>query len=458
LSILKPEETKMTDRRIRCITVLTFGFGISILASNQAFPESAAEKNLRIQATNERKKADAAAKKAKVTIRAWHFGDPLPTDDFGGGFTLQKNYDPDRRERAAISNAQPSEVASYEYLKQQVLELKRGQRPGGFSKPAVERRQQAVDNLKALGPEASDAVPALTWSAMNERDAYVKQGAIEILGEIGGMLGVVAVSGTFLKPDEAPEIAKAAETALLKLLPAVGSSLTMNDAIFLLKVHDSGNELVSRAIESAWEARGFTQAAIAQEIQRQILAERARANAKAKVPVAIATEEVALSDVQELCLKILRPGIDPETAKTAEDSLLKLLPTVGRGLTPRDAFFLDDVRHMGNKRLSSAVETAWEAGGFKQFFAAKEKFEREHPGQEEADAEAYAASHGGKKKLRVREMPEHWQRWWMTPNAPPPNYVDMFNRAPAGSGETNAQRRAAEIDRQNRERAANRVR
>ena len=75
---------------------------------------------------------------------------------------------------------------------------------------------------------------------MNERDTYVKRRAIEILGEIGGMLGVVALARRSSNQATTPETTKAAEDSLLKLLSAVGSSLTMNDAIFLLEVHQLG--------------------------------------------------------------------------------------------------------------------------------------------------------------------------------------------------------------------------
>jgi hypothetical protein len=222
----------------------------------------------------------------------------------------------------------------------------------------------------------------------------------------------------------------------------------MNDAIFLLQVHDSGNERISPAIESAWAASGITQDDIAREIDRRAPAVQVIADAKV---------EVARSKIQALCLKLLHPDNDPETAQAAEDSLLKLLSTVGGGITPRDGFFLYDVRRLGNKRLSRAIETAWEASGFTQYFMAKEEYEREHPGQEEADAKAYAATHGGKRKPHVRDMPEKWARWMMTPDAPPPDYAYWINWG-LSLGETNAERRARELDRQNRERGANRVR
>ena len=48
---------------------------------------------------------------------------------------------------------------------------------------------------------------------------------------------------------ETPERIKAAEDKLLQLLPALGSGLTMDDAIFLVDVHRSGNKRVAPAIE-----------------------------------------------------------------------------------------------------------------------------------------------------------------------------------------------------------------
>jgi hypothetical protein len=426
----------MTDSRIRRLTVFTVALGMAMLAFNQVIAQSAAEKRARIKAANEKKKADAAAKKAEAAAtpkaqkaspkkkpQDWHVGDPIPTDDFGGGFGLQKNYDPEKAAREATENQQPAAEGTYEYLKQQVLEIKRGQRPGGYTKTNVAKRQQAVDYLKTLGPAAVDAIPALAWSATEERDAYVRRKAIDILGNIGGMLGVVAVSGTLLQPDNDPETAKAAEDSLLKLLPAVGSSLTMNDAIFLLKVHDAGNERISPAIESAWAASGITQDDIAKEIERRAPAVPAVADAKV---------EVARSKIQKVCLQLLHPD-DPETAKASEDSLLKLLSSVGGRITPRDGFFLYDVRRLGNPRLSRAIEAAWEASGFTQYFLAKEKYDRDHPGQEEADAQAYAAAHGGKTRLHVRDMPERWARFMMTPDAPPPDAAYWFNRVSTGT-------------------------
>ncbi len=468
MRIREARETKMTDRRIRCLTVFTIAFGMAMSACEPASAQSAAEKRARIKAANEKKKADAAAKKKadeapngdrkqpanqkdqkagpKKKPQDWHVGEPIPTDDFGGGFVLEKNYDPEKAERERKENAQPAAEGTYLYLKQQVLEIKGGQRPGGYTKRAVEKRQRAVDNLKKLGPAAADAIPALAWSATDERDAYVRRAAIEILGDIGGMLGAVAISGTLLQPDKDPETAKVAEESLLKLLPVVGGSLTMNDAIFLLMVHDAGNERIASAIESAWAASGITQNDIAKEIER-------RSPTPVVEDVAHAKRDTARSKIQKLCQKILYPDDDPEAAK---DALLKMLAAAGGRITPRDGFFLYDVRRLGDKRLARAIEAAWEASGFTQYFMAKEKLDRENPGWEEAEAKAYAATHGGKRKLHVKDMPEAWARFMMTPDAPKPDFAYWYNKVSAISAAAAAEDRKAEKDRRERERAANR--
>jgi hypothetical protein len=66
------QEIKMTDSRIRCSTVLTIAYGIAMLASNQAIaqtplgPTQSQNKKIRIKSANEKKKADAAAKRAEA--------------------------------------------------------------------------------------------------------------------------------------------------------------------------------------------------------------------------------------------------------------------------------------------------------------------------------------------------------------------------------------------------------
>ena len=62
----------MTRSRVRCLTVLTIAFGIAMLASNQAIaqtplgPTPSQNKKMRIKAANDKKKADATAKKAEA--------------------------------------------------------------------------------------------------------------------------------------------------------------------------------------------------------------------------------------------------------------------------------------------------------------------------------------------------------------------------------------------------------
>jgi hypothetical protein len=142
-------------------------------------------------------------------------------------------------------------------------------------------RRQAADNLKALGPVAVAAVPELANAALNDDDTGVKRAALAALGEIGmpnatGVLGpynqaVDALGQTLLRTGD-PETAKAAEDSLLKLLPVVGKRLTMDNAILLLQVHESGNKRVAPAINSAWAAKGVTQDAVVKEMYRRALA------------------------------------------------------------------------------------------------------------------------------------------------------------------------------------------
>jgi len=142
-------------------------------------------------------------------------------------------------------------------------------------------RRQAADNLKALGPAAVAAVPELANAALNDEDTGVKRSALAALGEIGmphatGVLGpynkaVDALGQTLLQTRE-PEMAKTAEDSLLKLLPFVGERLTMDNAILLLQVHESGHKRVAPAIESAWAAKGITQDAVVKEMYRRALA------------------------------------------------------------------------------------------------------------------------------------------------------------------------------------------
>jgi hypothetical protein len=148
------------------------------------------------------------------------------------------------------------------------------------------QRERAVDNLKALGPAATPAVPALVLIALNYQMWLVKRTAIQILGEIGGLRGILALAralqqygydNELAKLAEATspdwrgrnlrsyhnELAKAAEDALLELLPTLGRGLTMDDAICLLDVHRLGNTRLSPAIENAWAGSKVIRASIA---------------------------------------------------------------------------------------------------------------------------------------------------------------------------------------------------
>jgi hypothetical protein len=168
-------------------------------------------------------------------------------------------------------------------IAQQIHALKTYRMPGSRSKQAYRRREQAIDKLQAVGKAAAPAVPAIV-EALNDRDKYVKRKAIEILGEIGGMQGIVAIGRLLMRrdSDNDPEIVKAAEDSLLKLLPAVGKRLTMGEAIFLWEVFRVGNKRVSPAIDRAWAAAGITHAAIATVVYRQALISQAKARAEAE--------------------------------------------------------------------------------------------------------------------------------------------------------------------------------
>ncbi len=198
-----------------------------------------------------------------------------------GLFTIKKRYNADTPRRAAGDNDQPPAAGTDAYLKQQIQEINAGQGPGGLSKQSFERREQAVDNLKALGPAAIAAVPALARAAMNERNLYVKRRAIELLGEIGGTRGIVAVGQTLLQPGNDSEISRTAEDSLVKLLESTGGGLTMDDAVFLSEVRRLGNKRVSPAIGKAYAASGITLSAIARETKRRAAIGQAIADARA---------------------------------------------------------------------------------------------------------------------------------------------------------------------------------
>jgi hypothetical protein len=128
-------------------------------------------------------------------------------------------------------------------------------------------RRQAADNLTALGQLARRAAPELVKVALNDGDKLLKRKAIEALGEMDEPQAIPTIAELVRSRD--PEIRKAAEDSLLKLLPNVGRRLSMDGAIVLLKVHRSGNKRVLPAIESAWAASGVTQDAVANETNRR---------------------------------------------------------------------------------------------------------------------------------------------------------------------------------------------
>jgi hypothetical protein len=162
-----------------------------------------------------------------------------------------------------------------QYLKQQIQDLELGRRLVNLSKQDIQRRERAVDNLKALGPAAIPAVPALAWAAVNVPQTVVARKAIELLGEIGGHQGVAPICQSLHRRSYDPseidraDIGNAVREVLLKLLPTVGRGLTMDDAISLWEMLHYFSRLDKRLYAvtvSAWEASGIEPAAVAKEI------------------------------------------------------------------------------------------------------------------------------------------------------------------------------------------------
>jgi len=129
-------------------------------------------------------------------------------------------------------------------------------------------RRQAADNVKALGREAADWAEWLVPVALNDSDKVLQRKAIEALGEMDRCLAIEAIAPALLRTRDR-EVAKAAEDSLLKLLPALGKRLGINRAIVLWPVHESGNQRLAPAIESAWAAGGLSQDAVANEFEKR---------------------------------------------------------------------------------------------------------------------------------------------------------------------------------------------
>ena len=113
------------------------------------------------------------------------------------------------------------------------------------------------------------AVPALAWAAVNVPQTVVAGKAIALLSEIGGIQGVAPICQSLRRSSseiDGVDIRKAAREALLKLLPTVGRSLTMDDAISLWEIESRIDKRFCAVIVSAWEASGIEPAAVAEEI------------------------------------------------------------------------------------------------------------------------------------------------------------------------------------------------
>jgi len=143
-------------------------------------------------------------------------------------------------------------------------------KPQPKGKGSVVLRRQAADNLKALGEAANAAVFALAEVASSDSDTLLRRKAIEALGEMGRCAGIRAIVPTLLHTRD-PEMAQAAEDSLMKLLPATGGRLGIEDAIRLLEARKSGNERLAPVIESAWAASGFSEWAVLNELNLRAL-------------------------------------------------------------------------------------------------------------------------------------------------------------------------------------------
>jgi hypothetical protein len=292
----------------------------------------------------------------------------------------------------------------------------------------AEAKRQESERLALAAAAIADSPSKDKLSRRTSGDvARTRQLAyLQHIGASPGGPGSIAATGwALLQPDNDPETVKAAEDSLLKLLPAVGNGLTMNDALILKVVHRSGHERVWHAMEGAWLASGFTPVTIGNEANRRF---HAYLQAKAKEDIAKAKEdeaakrklEQAAADAKEAVLlskvqalspaelawaaenhgeadvkrkaieflgekgglegiavigrTLLQAGLDPETKKAAEFALLKLLPTVGRQEMFSEASVLLDVYRSGNLRVAPAIKRAWEAHGLTKYAVEQEIF------------------------------------------------------------------------------------
>ncbi len=166
--------------------------------------------------------------------------------------------------RAGANHAEmkqrPNDPLTVRYVEQQIGVL--------VGTGPLDGRRQAAENLAALGPAASGTILRLSEVALSDPDTSLRRKAIEALGELGLPQGIIAAGLAFLQTQD-PEIGKAAANALVNLLPALGKHLTMEEAFFLLQVHDSGNKRVALAVESVMDIKGLVTAA--KEIEKRRL-------------------------------------------------------------------------------------------------------------------------------------------------------------------------------------------
>ena len=201
---------------------------------------------------------------------------------------------------------------------------------------AADAKEAALlSKVQALSPGG-----ACLSAAENHGEADVKRKAIELLGEKGGLEGIAVIGRTLLQAGLDPETKKAAEFALLKLLPTVGRQEMLNEASVLLDVYRSGNLRVAPAIKRAWEAHGLTRYAVEQEIfidgpvrrakDKTAKAKRQSRNALLSRPPALPRTRMPRKSNRQITLKRINRRKKPDQRRLPPTS--RLPPAIGLGL------------------------------------------------------------------------------------------------------------------------------
>jgi hypothetical protein len=142
--------------------------------------------------------------------------------------------------------------------------------------------------------------------------------------------------------------------------------------------------------------------------------------------------------ITEFARVITRSGPDYVLANAAEDSLLKLLPFVGKHLTINNAMLLLLVHELGDKRVAPAIEDAWAACGLTKKFLTDEIVRssfvdyitgapRKNPYPHRPFPDSYYVNVTPEGKIQLRGKPE----WVLWAEAHPKEAAEMAERADA---------------------------